>query len=198
VEENNTQIEGKARYKKPLWMRIILGLVFVTMVSSGILYLCWRAGYPLVYVNNTKSTAKGIYVREFTGDLYIGGYVIMRLPKTYGKLQKGSLLLKQVQAFPGDEYIREGNMLLVRSKRYPLSTDARMPQIPQGKHVVPDGMILLLNERNNSFDGRYIGPVSQDTIVARVRLVFNKEIFWEHEKRLHERLKALLPGVFGG
>ncbi len=133
----------------------------------------------LFYINSTDSAPRGIYLISINQNLHYGDYVIVALPVDVPKLhvEKGFLLLKQVRGFPGDEYLVSDDALELCGKAYKIFQQEGLPQLETGERQVPDNEMLLLNDREISFDSRYLGPISKDLIVKKVELLVPYEPF---------------------
>ena len=148
-----------------------------------ILFLAQLFSYlmpPKFYINFTSSEPIGVY-KLIPGyeDLKIGDYVLFEVPdhaRPYihgrGWLPEGWVLLKNVGALPGDmvtitdSEVRINNtvigpVLLADNKNRPL------PQL-RGDFEIPEGFFFPISKRlNNSFDGRYFGPISHKLIIGK-------------------------------
>lgn len=178
--------------KPGIIIKLLKGLLFLVVTVMLGLSAFYMAGYPLLYYNNTESTTKGFYFIDIKPGYQYGDFVIVEYKEGYGALPAGSLLLKQIKGLPGDTYIRRDGELEVQGRRYPVVENPKLPQIAKGTHVVPEGKMLVLNDRVGSFDGRYIGPMDIGNIRRKVFLVFNSEAFHGHERALYEYLKVFL------
>jgi len=164
------------------WVFSFIGVIIAILVGT------WLMGRPLLYWNVSVSAPLGLYVACLPGPLQYDDYVIVRLSKDYGNLKQGTLLLKQVQGLPGDIYIRRDGYVEVHGYRYIVVEKEGLPQIPKGSYMVASGQALLLNKRENSFDGRYIGPTEDKYIVRRVFLALDRDAYNKKEKEWHDRL----------
>ena len=184
----------KLRKDLPLYIKVIMGSIFTFIIFAIVSVTLYFAGYPLFYLNTTKSAPLGIYLScPFDKDYKYNDFVIVKLDKDYGKLKKGELLLKRVKGLPKDVYVREQGKLVVRGEEFPIVESNLLPQLNKGNYFVHEGEILLLNNRDNSFDGRYIGAMKKSDIVQKVILIFNREEFWKKERRFHDLLADKLP-----
>lgn len=179
--------------KKPIpkkyfcWAFGILATLIVVLTGS------YHMGYPLLYLNMTESATKGVYVANPFGGYGYGDYVIVSSPGDFNLLKKGTLLLKQVRGLPGDIYVRAENRLEINGRLYPVKETERLPQIPKGVYRIAEDSYLLLNDMENSFDGRYIGPVEKKYFRQKVFLLFNREAFWEWEREVYNVLSEVFP-----
>ena len=93
-------------------------------------------------------------------------------------------LLKQIKGKPGDIYISQYDHLDLNGHRYLIRDDKRLPHMPYGSYRIQDDYYMMLNERDDSFDGRYIGPTKQDYLVQEVWLLVNRDYLFEKQSRL--------------
>ena len=64
---------------------------------------------------------------------------------------------------------------------------------------IQDDYYMMLNERDDSFDGRYIGPTKQDYLVQEVWLLVNRDYLFEKQKALFLNIygEPASPSSFG-
>ena len=179
----------KMRKDTPIFKCVFFSLWLVILVLVGSFYL----GHPIFYYNSTFSAPVGLYMMNPFGEIKYNDYLIVRTDKDYGDFKAGSLMLKSVKGFPGYKYVRKKGALELNGKDYFVLEDNRLPQIPEGSYVVPEGTLFLLNDRYNSFDCRYIGPTKVQNIVQKVFLVFNVEEFRKKEHKAHDKLAEYFP-----
>lgn len=150
-------------------MFLVIGFLALANIFAG----------KLFYINTTDSAPKGIYKVSLNQNLHYGDYVIVSLPVDVPKLyvEKGFLLLKQVQGFPGDEYMVSNDALEIRGKEYKIFHQEGLPELAVGERKVPEDEMLLLNDMELSFDSRYLGPISKELIVKKVELLLPYEPF---------------------
>ena len=131
----------------------------------------------LFYSNATDSAPRGIYLVSLNQNLHYGDYVIVSLPVDVPKLhvEKGFLLLKQVRGLPGDEYTVSDHALEIRGETYKIFHQEGLPELETGEKQVPENEMLLLNDRELSFDSRYLGPIFKALIVKKVELLLSYE-----------------------
>ena len=158
-------LKGRQKKLKIFVVGLFLTIGFATLANMLV-------GKPL-YINVTDSAPKGIYMVSFNQNLRYGDYVIVSLPVDVPKLhvEKGFLLLKQVRGFPGDKYTVSKHVLEIRGETYKIFHQEGLPELSIGERKVPKDKMLLLNDRELSFDSRYLGPISKALIVKKVDLV---------------------------
>lgn len=184
----------KLRKNLPFVSKVVLVCITIFAFVSIISVVFYFAGYPLFYLNTTESAPLGIYLScPFDKNYKYNDFVIVKLGKDYGKLKKGELLLKRVKGLPKDVFVREQGKLIIHGEEFPVVETNLLPQLQLGNYLVHDGEYLLLNNRDNSFDGRYIGTMKETDIIQKVILIFNREEFWKKERRFHDLLADKLP-----
>ena len=181
----------KMRNDTPIFKCVFFSFWAIVIILVGSYFM----GRPVFYYNTTLSSPLGLYMINPFGDVQYNSYVIVRLNKTYGSLKEGSLMVKQVKGFPGYEYTRKPGVLLLNGKEYPVIESKGLPQIKEGSYTVPEGTLFLLNDRDNSFDGRYYGPTKRSDVVQKVCLVFNVEDFRKKESKIYTTLSEYFPSL---
>ena len=165
--------EGKVSFKKARKCKLFMIIIFVLLL---LFFLSFHV-FHIFYYNNTSSAPRGFYMVSPVSTLATGDYVIVKCPKDYPPIaNKGRLLLKKVEGFPGDTFEVTSDFLIIHDRHYPIyHFPSYLPQLPQGTFTVPANMYLFLNPMPYSFDSRYIGPIAQDMLVRKVFLVFDTD-----------------------
>lgn len=134
---------------------------------------------PRLIWNATASTPTGLYVLRPVGQLRTLELVAVRPPKPIasyladgGFLPKGVLLLKHVMALPGQTVCRAGDAVAVDHVDLGAAQtrDHLGRPLPRwsGCRTLQAGEVFLMNPSvPDSLDGRYFGPLSASSIVAR-------------------------------
>ena len=96
-----------------------------------------------------------------------------------GYLPSGVPLLKHVAALAGQGVCRNGVRIIVDGKHVAdaLARDRRGRPLPtwQGCLALTDDQVFLLNEdRPDSLDGRYFGPLNLSTVMGRATPVWTE------------------------
>ena len=139
-----------------------------------------RAPAPRLIWNTTASAPIGVYRVLADGALSRGDLVALQPPPPLAKalaergvLPRGVPLLKPVAALPGDTICRFGQVVGVAGQ--PVATarsrDRRGQALPvwRGCRRLAPGEPFLLNPaRDDSFDGRYFGPLPTAGLIGRV------------------------------
>ena len=149
-------------------------MVTVFLVMLGFAVIRYFGG-SMFFTNNTSSTARGIYIWIPSFSLKKGDMMVMKLPRTYGKMKEDDLLLKHIAGVPGDTYTVTENYLEIDGVKYPLFKYPVLPQQWQGNYTISDYNYLMLNEAPDSFDGRYFGTVHHKYLIKKVIMFLNFE-----------------------
>lgn len=160
----------------------LLLLLFLHMVSSLLGKRLW--------LNLTRSEPLGLYrMEKLDGEVRRGDMVFMSIPSefrtyVYGRkwLPRGWPLLKHVGAVSGDVFCCQASTFSINGVPigpvYHADSDGLPLPHLEGCGQVPVGHFLpVATGIKTSFDGRYMGPVSQSEIkgLARPILVFEAE-----------------------
>ena len=167
---------------KDKYKSIIITAFVVFFVYVGIVLVNGK----VFYTTNTKSADRGIYMWIPSFSITKGNMMAVALPRDYGKLKKGFILLKIVRGIPGDTFVVTDDYLKVDDTEYPLMKNPALPKLSKGTHKIPEGKYLMLNDVHDSFDGRYIGLIEQKNIQKRVVMFLNFEYlnkwYWDYKK----------------
>jgi conjugative transfer signal peptidase TraF len=142
---------------------------------------------PKLIWNASASVPIGLYRVHPPGALRIGELVLVRPPEALavflgrrGYLAMGVPLLKHVLALPGQTVCRTGLTITVDGMTMgrALDRDRAGRILPSwwGCRTVADDEVFFMNwQSENSFDGRYFGPLPATTIVGRAAPLWIKE-----------------------
>lgn len=134
--------------------------------------------------NASSSVPEGLYLLERTDRFRTGDMVVAYLPPAVEQLasERGYLpqevpLIKPVAAVPPQTVCRENANISVDGQVIGSAqgADADNRSLPawHGCITLMDGQIFLMNPAASaSFDGRYFGPISSDSLIGRARPVF--------------------------
>jgi conjugative transfer signal peptidase TraF len=129
--------------------------------------------------NASPSVPIGLYALHDAAPLGVGELVVVHPPQALANfmaarryLPRGVPLLKHVTALSGQRVCRTGDAITVDGAAVAVALDADRSgrSLPRwsGCQVIARGQIFLLNRRpEDSFDGRYFGPLSIAAIVGR-------------------------------
>ena len=130
----------------------------------------------LVY-NASESAPVGLYWLD-NEPAERGNYVLVRIPERVRNLveDRGYLpwdvpLLKRVAGVSGDEVCRQNRQILINGVVVALAQaidgQGRPMPVWQGCHLLHGRRVFLLQDHQQSFDGRYFGPVDRHLIIGR-------------------------------
>ena len=132
---------------------------------------------PILVWNASASAPIGLYGVKRNEHLQVGDYLLVRPDETLAKLiaERGYLpenipLLKRVAALPGDEICRENiaifiNEIHVADAQIFDSFGREMPAWI-GCFTLMEDELFLLNNHDNSLDGRYFGATNFDDVIG--------------------------------
>lgn len=146
--------------------------------------------YRFVYLNDTPSLPRGIYLRVPMMGLSDGMYVVftpnekaIKVGKERGWFKEDTFFLKKVGAVEGERFFIDSathqffaNEKYIGQIQKADSHERPMPEL-HGEFTVPEGEFLPVGEHPLSFDGRYTGTVPIQNIHARVVPLFT-EFHW--------------------
>lgn len=156
--------------------KIIL-LIFVSIIAFLINTL--QPFENLGFYNTNQSAPKGFYLISNSAELEKGQYVILSIPENAVPIIQGRAwfkseipLLKKIGALPGDvvtisdeglfiNYIYIGPVFITDRQGLPL------PQIRK-TFTIKENEFLPISTYERSFDGRYFGPISLNSIKNKV------------------------------
>lgn len=123
-------------------------VALLTLAAAG-----FASDAGLFFINISSSAPRGLYIAA-AGQACTDDFVVYdsgRRPR----------LLKKVVAVADDEYIVTRDAVLVAGKEYRRQDD--LPAQPgQGRYIIPADHFWLAGQCENSFDSRYLGPVSRE------------------------------------
>lgn len=137
---------------------------------------------PILVWNASASAPIGLYRIKPNTPPEIGDFVLVRPDEDLEKFisERGYLpenipLLKRVAALPGDEICRDSEAIFINQTRVAdaLNFDSRGRKMPAwiGCFTLRSGEIFLLNDPENSFDGRYFGATELENVIGVARAV---------------------------
>jgi type IV secretory pathway protease TraF len=155
--------------------------LLVLILVGSTLALARPPDAKLAIINESPSLPPGLYMRAFGAQPALGAIVaVSPPPSTRPYLQSLGLpsevvLLKRVAASGGDLVCADGTTVtagerVVIARAY----DRSGRSLPKWEGCAPlgPGEIFLLGDTAASFDSRYFGPVSRETVVGVFAEVF--------------------------
>lgn len=157
-----------------------------TVAAAALLSAALPVSRVLVW-NATASVPTGLYHIRGTASLHVGERVaidppphLQRFLAARGYLPVGMPLLKEIAALPGDKVCRTGARITINGAPVGMARvrDSRGRALPgwSGCRVIAADELLVMNRRaNDSFDGRYFGPVKRAQLIGRASPVWTDE-----------------------
>jgi signal peptidase I len=162
--------------KRRLVVKLLLGLVVLNILVALVLRVFVLAAFsiPSVAMNPTLKVGDRILVNRLAyrfGDIERGDIVVFKRPP--GEPDTSiKVLVKRVVGLPGDEVsFKDGAVLVNGSALVEAYLDPGMRTVAKGADVikVSAGQVLVLGDnRTNSFDGRSFGTFDTSLIVGKV------------------------------
>lgn len=152
-------------------------ILLLVAVSVGMIALQTERPPALVF-NFSPSLDRGLYRLE-DRHWHLGDLVAVRpdksteeILKTFDALPGGRLLLKRIAAAGSDSVCRENGSIYINGVEAAiaksLSRDGTLLPVWEGCSTLSSGQVFLLGDHPDSFDGRYLGPLSASHIVGVV------------------------------
>ena len=142
---------------------------------------------PRLIWNASASVPIGLYAVHPAGELRVTELVVVRPPEALANflderryLPKGAPMLKRILALPNQTICRTGHTIFVDGigMGEALDHDSHGRPLPtwQGCRVVAGDQVFLMNwQSEDSFDGRYFGPLPASAIVGRADPLWTRE-----------------------
>ena len=142
---------------------------------------------PRLIWNASASVPIGLYAIRPAGALQVTELVVVRPPAALASfldarryLPKGVPMLKRILALPGQTVCRSDRTISVDgiAMGEALDRDRSGRALPtwRGCRVVAGDKIFLMNwQSEDSFDGRYFGPLPASTVVGRADPLWTRE-----------------------
>ena len=142
---------------------------------------------PKFIWNASASVPIGLYAIRPTGALQVTELVVVRPPTPLASflderryLPKGVPMLKRILALPGQTVCRTDRTITVDGTAMGQALDhdrsGRALPVWRGCRVVAGDEVFLMNwQSEDSFDGRYFGPLPASTIAGRADPLWTRE-----------------------
>jgi conjugative transfer signal peptidase TraF len=155
--------------------------IIAVMLGGSILVATpvWIDHRPRFIWNASASVPIGLYRVEPAEKLGVADIAVVTAPKPLasflaarGYLPNGLPLLKRVLALGGQTVCRRRTAIVVRGVTYghARAHDSRGRALPvwQGCHIIAGDEVFVMNrDAENSFDGRYFGPLPLNSVIGR-------------------------------
>ena len=163
---------------------------YVMTTYFALLGFVWAAIFPVsprFIWNASASVPIGLYAIRPAGALHVTELVVVRPPAALASfldqrryLPKGVPMLKRILALPGQTACRSNRTITVDgiAMGEALDHDRNGRALPtwEGCRVVGGDEVFLMNwQSEDSFDGRYFGPLPASTIVGRADPLWTRE-----------------------
>lgn len=175
------------------WSRLRHPLVIVGVCLALGLVLAYFAGLRLnttrsiplgLYLMSNEPIAKGAYVlfcpperKEFALARERGYIGSGFCPGGYGNMMKKVLATHNDLVSVADDGVKINGILIPSSKPFEADSMGRpLPRFRVTNHVLDLSELLLMSDTNSrSFDARYFGPITRDTIQSCIHAVWTWE-----------------------
>jgi conjugative transfer signal peptidase TraF len=163
---------------------------YVMTTYFALLGFVWAAIFPVsprFIWNASASVPTGLYAIHPAGTLHVTELVVVRPPAALAAflderryLPKGVPMLKRILALPGQTVCRTERTITVDGVAMgeALDRDRSGRALPDwhGCRVVTSDEVFVMNwQSDDSFDGRYFGPLPASTIVGRADPLWTRE-----------------------
>jgi len=163
---------------------------YVMTTYFALLGFVWAAIFPVsprFIWNASASVPIGLYAIRPAGALHVTELVVVRPPATLASfldqrryLPKGVPMLKRILALPGQTVCRSDRTITVDgiAMGEALDHDRNGRALPtwHGCRVVGGDEVFLMNwQSEESFDGRYFGPLPASAIAGRADPLWTRE-----------------------
>lgn len=157
----------------------LLGLSVIGVAAMG--WATFVEVAPKIVYNGSPSLPIGFYRVTPVDCLRLNDLVVVPVPETYEKLAlerrylgPGALLIKRVAALSGDRVcVLDGRVLInggLVARALKVDSTGRPMPVPEGCRTLrEDEFFALIEEVQASFDSRYFGALTLDSIIGRTR-----------------------------
>jgi conjugative transfer signal peptidase TraF len=163
---------------------------YVMTTYFALLGFVWAAIFPVsprFIWNASASVPIGLYAIRPAGVLRVTELVVVRPPAALATflderhyLPKGVPMLKRIRALPGQTVCRSDRTItvdgIVMGEALDRDRNGRALPTWHGCRVVGGDEVFLMNwQSEDSFDGRYFGPLAASTIAGRADPLWTRE-----------------------
>jgi signal peptidase I len=155
------------------WAVVLVGAVLVALVLRALVFQAFYI--PSESMESTLLVDDRVLVNKVSyhlHDVHRGDVVVFERPEyEAGEIRD---LIKRVIALPGETLEIRGNSVYIDGKRLvePYVDEGTVME-DHGPIVVPDGHLFMMGDnRDESQDSRWFGPIDQDLVVGRAFVLF--------------------------
>ncbi|NTF89558.1 S26 family signal peptidase [Agrobacterium rhizogenes] len=164
-----------------------VSVMLISCAAFGVAACLFPQSSTLFIWNASASVPIGLYRVTAERRFSVADLVAMMPPTPvadfmvqHAYIGRGVPLLKRVAALPGQRVCRIGRAVMVDGRPLgdALDRDRRGRQLPvwQGCRRIANGELFLMNSGvEDSFDGRYFGPVAAQTVIGRATPIYTDE-----------------------
>ena len=162
-------------------------MTIVLATLGGVALVVFGTPTPSYIWNASISVPIGLYRLQPVGRLSVTELIAIRPPEPLetfldlnGYLPVGVPMLKRIVGLPGQTVCRTGPTIAVDSVELGQARqrDGRGRPLPvwQGCHVLSGDEIFVMNwQSEDSFDGRYFGPIPASAVIGKALPVWTKQ-----------------------
>lgn len=157
------------------WLLVVGGALLVALVVKT--FLVQAFWIPSPSMRDSLVEGDRVLVNKLADDISDidrGDIIVFKRPENgneghpEGEIQD---LIKRVVGLPGDEVEARDGVVYVNDQRLDEPYVSSSPTQSLDRQVVPEGNVFVMGDnRTNSHDSRYFGPVPEDNIVGRAFL----------------------------
>jgi len=160
MNEITKRIKEMERGDKIFYIGLISFFIIGSIIMHVFIYVTFVPSGSMLPTINEKSII--VADRTFDKNEIERGDIVF-----FEKQDQNKNLVKRVIALPGEKVRLEGSKLYVNKKELKEDYLYEMPQYDPLEVIVPEGHLFVMGDnRNNSLDSRYYGPVNKDTLIA--------------------------------
>jgi signal peptidase I len=141
----------------------------ITILAVGLLP-CLGQFDRWIFLNQTKSMPRWIYIKSSNKIMAIGDIVVLSL------MRNKNFLIKYIAGMDGDEVCQDDeNVLWVNNYPVAQKNIQKYQGAPLQQSIcqtLARDELLVLGDHPDSYDGRYFGPIKTSDVIASVRLVW--------------------------
>jgi signal peptidase I len=153
------------------WTKTILTAVLISMLLRT--YVVEARWIPSESMVPTFQVGDRLLVEKIslkTGSFHRGDIVVFDAPQTSGMTEA---MIKRIVGLPGDILRIQNGVLYVNGTPLDEPYVVEKAKYNFGPFTVPENDLFVMGDnRNNSFDSRYWGPLSKDLVIGKAVIKF--------------------------